>query len=291
MIKKIIARVLFLSLVLNVFFVAPAICRERKMKELYDEVLSVILRATQEKDILVVVGFETTAYRIAEIYKDAETQLEQKEWINKKLEEFIKKFTGSAYPDDIKGKDNLYMTYVKSLQEKGEKVKMFVGFPLLNPKQKRAYYEYESKYIREVMDSFNKHSQLTNNYHPDSGYQCYDRLVFRIYLENLGAYSPYIADIGNRTFLEDDKGNIYKPEGRVGPYPYEFDKPKLDRLIHDDSYRLYFPARHEGKPIIHKDTKYIKIVIYDLGEVDQRQLIWELLFEYPKENLIIFGKD
>lgn len=37
MIKKIIARVLFLALILSMFFVTPAICRERKMKELYDE--------------------------------------------------------------------------------------------------------------------------------------------------------------------------------------------------------------------------------------------------------------
>lgn len=288
MVKKITVKTLILILALSIFLAAPALSRERKMKELYGKVLDVIYQRSAEEDIKVAVFFETTAFEIAKIYKEAETQLEGKEWINKEFEELIKGFTGPSYPDDSKAKDNLCTIFRGKLEREGAEFEIIAGEAFFTDEQWEVYHEYESKYIQEVIDSFNKHSQLTSNYHPDWGYQKYDRLVFWIYLKNSGLSRPYIADIGKRTFLEDDKGNIYKSEGLVGPYPYTFDKPEFDELIYEDSYRLYFPVCYEDKPIIDEDTKYIKIVIYDLGGVDEREFIWELPFKYPGEDLVAF---
>lgn len=272
-----------IALVFSLLFATNSFSRERKMKKIYDKTFAIVYKQRAFKDILIGILFDTTAFELVKFYKEAELQLEGKEYVNQKLVESIKEFTSKSYPDDSEAKIGLFSIFRKEFKKKNG-----TEFNISNKKHEEAYYEYESNYIQGVIDSFNKHKKLQLNYHPDWGYQKYDRLVFKIYLKNLSSNQPYIADIGKRTFIEDDKGNIYKPEGLVGPYPYTFDKPKLKSLIYEDRYRLFFPTHYKGKPIITKDTKYIKLVIYDLNGVEERELIWEIPFKYPQDDLMPF---
>lgn len=360
--------------IFSCFFLSGCVAKETdKNKKLTDRIDDIIFQEDRiNKDIYINAFFETTTYRIAQIYEDAYAKLRGKEYINEQLKEYVENLSAPAkqnpevqtslsdISDDSKkgekssvfvemvdmdkaSKTPAYLTYnnfllerIKSglyntfshINENGlvclrfslssdgslieyriidersnaaeglkslaiDALKSSSFAPLPNSREatftiiikfvKSEAVDYINKYINEVVESFNSHSTLEAEYHPDWGYQEFGRLIFRIVLHNLSSNQPFIADINERTFLKDDKGNIYRPEQTDGPYIKH--KPEFDRLVDKDSYTVRFPAKHQGKPIINKDTKYLKIIIRGLNNVEEREIVWKLPFNYPKEDL------
>ncbi|MCK4418031.1 MAG: hypothetical protein KAV99_07670, partial [Candidatus Latescibacteria bacterium] len=60
----------------------------------------------------------------------------------------------------------------------------------------------------------------------------------------------------------------------------DFDRPRQSTLKNSDRYRVFFVNRKaDGDRIITEQTKFIKLVIQNLGE---REFRWDVPFEYAE---------
>ena len=85
---------------------------------------------------------------------------------------------------------------------------------------------------------------LRDEYDDRWGLTLYSRLVFTVYLSSgESQLKPYIADIGARTFLVNQRGARFQPSGTFNYYPYQSDRPEGEVLDGKTYYRVFFPNR------------------------------------------------
>ncbi len=228
--------------------------------------------------IFVQATFRTFAYEIARIYAEAEIAGLGQEQVTSRLREFVYACIDAPYPmEDGTDVNSLYYQYLVYVNPE---------FDVSNPIQKTQFDTWRAQYVRRLLGILydSKYPLLRPVYDERWGYGLYSRLVFSIYIdgEESGAH-PYIADIGDRTFLIDEGGVRHAPSGTAGAYPYEFDRPDHDHLKKTAVYRLYFPNRHPDRstPILTAASKRVSLVIEGLGSDPERRLDWDLPLSYP----------
>lgn len=228
--------------------------------------------------IFVQATFRTFAYEIARIYAEAETAGLGQEQVASRLREFVYAYIDAPYPmEDGTDINSLYLQYL---------VYVNPDFDATNPIQKAQFDTWRGQYVRRLLGIVydSKYPLLRPVYDERWGYDLYSRLVFTIYIdgEESGAH-PYIADIGERTFLIDESGVRHAPSGTAGAYPYEFDRPEDDHLKKTAVYRVYFPNRRADRrtPILGTETRRVSLVIEGLGSDRERRLDWDLPVPYP----------
>ena len=228
--------------------------------------------------IFVQATFRTFAYEIARIYAEAETAGLGQEQVTSRLREFVYAWVDAPYPmEDGTDVNSLYYQYL-----------VFVNpdFDVTNPIQKAQFDTWRNQYVRRLLGILydRKYPMLRPVYDERWGYGLYSRLVFTIYIdgEESGAH-PYIADIGERTSLIDERGVRHSPSGTAGAYPYDFDRPEHEHLKKKAVYRLYFPNRRADRrtPILTTDSRRVSLVIDGLGSDPERRLDWDLPLPYP----------
>lgn len=231
--------------------------------------------------IFVQATFRTFAYEVARIYAEAEIAGLGQEQVTSRLREFIYDYIDAPYPmADGTDVNSLYLQYL-----------VFVNpdFDVTNPLQKAQFDTWRGQYVRRLLGILydGKYPLLRPVYDERWGYGLYSRLVFTIYIdgEESGAH-PYIADIGERTFLIDERGVRHRPSGTDGAYPYKFDRPEQDYLKRKAVYRLYFPNRRADRrtPILTSDSRRVSLVIEGLGSEPERRLDWDLPVLYPTSS-------
>ncbi len=237
----------------------------------------IVTEGSEDGGIYVQATFRTFAFEIASLCRKAERKKWERSEINSKISQTIKSFINADYPEtDGTDINNIYYQYLMYVDS---------SLDILNPIDMQKFFNFKRHYVDRLTDEIYdvKYNFLRNRYDERWGYALYSRLVFSVHLENrIAKTAPYIRWIGRNTFLVDDKGNRYSPSGVDDPYPYKFDRPRSDRLHDTDDYRVFFPNKtKDGKPIIDSDTKFIKLVIQDLGDVTQREFIWYLPLSYP----------
>ncbi len=228
--------------------------------------------------IFVQATFRTFAYEVARIYAEAEIAGLGQEQVTSRLREFIYAYIDAPYPmADGTDVNSLYLQYL---------VYVNPDFDVTNPLQKAQFDTWRGQYVRRLLGILydGKYPLLRPVYDERWGYGLYSRLVFTIYIDGQesGAH-PYIADIGERTFLIDDGGGRHAPSGTAGAYPYEFDRPERDHLEKTAVYRAYFPNRRADRltQILTTDSRRVSLVIEGLGSDAERRLDWDLPLAYP----------
>lgn len=254
----------------------PAGVEKTPMEKTYNEVFNMVTRSDERGGIYVQVTFRTFAFEIMRLYMEAERGGWTDEQLESKVRRVVSTFADSEYPEDDGGIVSFYKVYNA----------VYGALDLANPLEKGQYEMLRNRYVQKVADRVfdRKYPRLRTRYNEEWGYDQYGRLVFSVYVENRGGQPEPIVDIGNRTFLEDDAGNRYVARGMSGAYPYLFDMPQFERIEASDRYRVFFVNRKVGEkgPIIGERTAFVKIVIVGLGNVPQREFVWELPFVYPK---------
>ena len=245
-----------------------------------DQVWQVVNRGHRGADgIYLQANWRTFAYEIARQYALAEKQDLVQDQLASRLRELVHSFIDARYPmTDGTDINNLYLQYLVYIDDK---------FDPTNPLQKAQFDAWRSEYVRRLMGRVYdiKYPLLRDDYDERWGRTLYSRLVFSIYIENTESdLEPYVADIGDKTFLVDEEGNRYPPSGTAGPYPYEFDRPEKEYLDGKLVYRLFFPNRRADRktPIITSQSKYLELIVEDVGLEPVRTLRWDLPLQYPE---------
>ncbi|HID10945.1 MAG TPA: hypothetical protein EYP17_06555 [Candidatus Latescibacteria bacterium] len=245
-------------------------------QRMYSKVLRAVVRNREVEGIYVQVVFRTTAFELARLYAEADKKGWDKDQVRGKLRYLVLMFADSPYPSHDRGLLSFYQIY-KALDP---------GFDPENPLQRAQYEVFRNRYVDKVVDQMlnPRLPGLRERYLEEWGYDLYGRLVFSFFLENRGGKAFPVRDIGERIFLEDDKGNRYRPSGLAGPYPYEYDRPKVDSLETTIRFRLFFVNRRSdgGPPIVREDTQYIKLVIENWGGRPVWEFRWDLPLKYPE---------
>ncbi|RKY57171.1 MAG: hypothetical protein DRP94_09500, partial [Candidatus Latescibacterota bacterium] len=240
---------------------------------MYSQVLRQVARSLEFEGTYVQVIFRTTAFEIARLYAEAEKKGWDEGQIRGKLRYLVLVFVDSPYPPG--GLLSFYQIY-KALDP---------SFDPENPLQRAQYEVFRNRYVDKVVDTFLNPAlpSLRERYLEEWGYDLYGRLVFSFYLENRGGKAFPVKDIGRHIFLEDDKGNEYRPVGLAGPYPYDYDVPP-ESLETTARFRLFFVNRRsDGRPpIVREDTRQLKLVIEDWGGRPRWEFAWDLPFRYPE---------
>lgn len=244
------------------------------MQEVFNKTFALVTRTELLGGIYVQVTFRTFAFELAGLYSEAERLGWNKTQLEDKIKETIEYFATCDYPmEEELGLRNLYQIYIT----------LCPSFDMNDPLQKLQFDNFRKNYIRRILGRVYQEDVLRNHYAEKWGYAKYDRLDFSVNLENRGVKPLPIADIGARTFLVDEKGNRFSARGRFRPYPHDFDRPRNQTLEYSDNYRVFFVNRAtDGSRIITQDTRFIKLVIQDLGGEAEREFRWDLPFEYPK---------
>ncbi len=246
------------------------------IQRMYSQVLQAVARSREVEGTYVQVIFRTTAFELARLYAEAEEKGWDENQIRAKLRYLVLVFVDSPYPPNDRGLLSFYQIY-KALDP---------GFDPGNPVQRAQYEVFRNRYVDKVVDQMlnPRLPGLRERYLEEWGYDLYGRLVFSFFLENRGGNAFPVKDIGGRIFLEDDKGNRYRPFGLAGPYPYEYDRPRVDSLETTAHFRLFFVNRRsDGRPpIVREDTKYIRLVIEDWGGQPFWEFRWDLPLRYPE---------
>jgi hypothetical protein len=254
----------------------PAGVEKTPVEKTYDKVARLVSRSDEQGGIYVQVAFQTFAFEVMRLYKEAERGGWTDEQLESKVRRIVTTFADSEYPADDGGIAGFYRVYNA----------VYGALDLSNPLEKRQYAMLRNRYVQKVADRvFNRKApRLRTRYNEEWGYAQYGRLVFSVYVENRGSHPEPVVDLGSRTFLEDEAGNRYAARGMAGAYPYLFDMPQFDRLEASDRYRVFFVNRKAGekKPIIAEDTPFVKLIITGLGNVPEREFVWDLPFVYPK---------
>ena len=245
-----------------------------------DEVWQVVNRRHRGEDgIYVQATWRTFAYEIALAYAAAEKEGLIQEQLESRLRRLIHSFIDARFPiEDGTDINNLYLQYLIYIDGQ---------FDPANPIEKAQFDAWRSEYVRRLLGRFHdiKYPLLRDHYDERWGRTLYSRLVFNVYLDGTESEAtPYVADIGARTFLLDEEGNRYAPSGNAGPYPFEFDRPENEYLEGKLVYRLFFPNRRSDRqtPIVAPDTEYFELVIEGLGNVSERRLRWDLPLQDPE---------
>jgi hypothetical protein len=245
-----------------------------------DQTWQVVNRGHRGEDgIYLQATWRTFAYEIARSYERAERQDLDQGQLESRLRELIHSFIDARYPmTDGTDINNLYLQYLVYIND---------DFDPTNPLQKAQFDAWRSEYVRRLMGRVYdiKYPLLRDDYDERWGRTLYSRLVFSIYLDNTESdQRPYVADIGEKTFLVDEEGNRYSPSGTSGPYPYEFDRPEKEYLDGKLVYRLFFPNRREDRktPIVTSKSKHLELLVEGVGGVPVRTLRWDLPLTYPE---------
>ncbi|RKY66287.1 MAG: hypothetical protein DRQ02_09070 [Candidatus Latescibacterota bacterium] len=243
-------------------------------QQIFRKTFNLVTRGETAGGVYVQVTFRTFAFELAGLYSQAEKFGWDRIQLESKIKETIDYFATSEYPPEEElGLRNLYQIYTA----------LFPLFEPNNPLHRKQYENFRKDYVRRILKRIYEGNILRNYYTDKWGYEKYDRLDFSIYLENKGTEPPVIADIGQRTFLEDEAGNRYRPIGLFDPYPHDFDRPRQSTLKDSDRYRVFFVNRKtDGNRIITKQTRFIKLIIENLGKRAERGFRWDLPFEYPE---------
>lgn len=234
---------------------------------------------TGEDGIFVQATFRTFAYEIARIYAEAEKADLRQQQVDSRLREFIYAHVDARYPvEDGTDINNLYFQYL---------IYVNPDFDPTNPIQRSKFDTWRSEYVRRLLGIIydRKFPFLRSQYDSRWGWSLYSRLVFTVYIDGEDSEAhPFIADLGERTFLVDEHGNRYAPSGTAGAYPYEFDRPKHDYLQKTALYRVYFPNRQADRatPILTSGSSEVSLVIEGLGSDAERRLRWRLPLSYPE---------
>ena len=255
---------------------APAGVEKTPMEKTYDKVFGLVTRSDEQGGTYVQVTFRTFAFKITWLYMEAERGGWTDEQLESKIRQNVSTFADSEYPAGDGGIASFYKVYNA----------VYGALDRSNPLEKRQYEMLRNRYVRKVTDRVfdRKYPRLRTRYNEEWGYDQYGRLVFSVYVENRGGQPEPIVDLGNRTFLEDDVGNRYAARGMAGAYPHLFDMPQFERIETSDRYRVFFVNRRvEGKgPVIGERTAFVKLVIVGLGNVPEREFVWDLPLVYPK---------
>lgn len=249
-------------------------------EQLEDEVWQVVNRRHRGEDgIYVQATWRTFAYEVALAYAAAEKQGLDQQQLESRLRQLIHSYIDARFPvEDGTDINNLYLQYL--IYVDGQ-------FDPTNPIEKAQFDAWRDEYVRRLMGRLYdiKYPLLRGPYDERWGRTLYSRLVFNVYVDGTESEGrPYVADIGERTFLVDEDGNRYAASGNAGPYPYEFDRPESEYLEGKLVYRLFFPNRQADRrtPILTSASKYFELVIEGLGEVPERRVRWDLPLHYPE---------
>jgi hypothetical protein len=269
---------------LCIFLLAASGCRSERVKGPFEQIEDDAWRVVNKKDvgddgIFVQATLRTFAYEIAHAYSRAEHEGLGQEQLEYRLKQRIHSYVDGTYPaQDGTDFNSLYLQYL-----------VFVNpdFDPDNPVQKSKFNTFRSEFIRRIVRLVYdlKFPMLRDHYDERWGLTLYNRLVFVVHLNGEEAESnPFIADIGERTFLVDQDGNRYQPSGTAGPYPYESDRPTTELLGDKAYYRVFFPNRRADKktPIVNRDTQWLELEIRGLGSESVRTLRWEFPLDYPE---------
>lgn len=229
--------------------------------------------------VLVQATLRTFAYEIAHAYARAEREGLGQEQLEYRIKRLIYSYVDGTYPvEDGTDINSFYFQYL-----------VFVNpsFDARNPLDKKNFDNWRGEYVRRLVDSIydRKFQILRDTYNERWGLTLYSRLVFSVYLSNEESQlKPAIADIGERTFLVNQRGERFKPSGLFNSYPYESDRPEGEVLDGKTYYRVFFPNRKDDKktPIVADDDEYFELQIEGLGNEPLRTLRWDLPLEYPK---------
>ena len=228
--------------------------------------------------VLVQAALHTFAYEIARAYARAEREDLGQEQLEYRIKQLLYSYVDGTYPtEDGTDINSLYFQYL---------IYVNPSFDVRNPLHKRSFDIWRSEFIRRVVDAIydSKFPILRDQYDDRWGLTLYSRLVFTVYLSSgESQLRPYIADIGARTFLVDQRGARFQPSGTFNSYPYESDRPEGEVLDGKTYYRVFFPNRKDDKmPIVGRDDDYLELHIEGLGDVPLRTLRWELPLAYPE---------
>lgn len=229
--------------------------------------------------VLVQATLHTFAYEIARAYARAEREDLGQEQLEFRIKQLLYSYVDGTYPaEDGTDINNLYFQYL---------IYVNPSFDVHNPLQKRAFNIWRAEYIRRVVDSIYdpKFPILRDRYDDRWGLTLYSRLVFTVYLSSgESQLNPYIADIGARTFLVNQRGTRFQPSGTFDYYPYQSDRPEGEVLDGKTYYRVFFPnrKRDDKTPIIRRDDDYLELQIENLGDVPLRTLRWDRSLAYPE---------
>lgn len=228
--------------------------------------------------VLVQATWHTFAYEIARAYGRAEREGLGQEQLEYRIKQLLYSYVDGTYPaadgTDINSLYFQYLVYVNP------------SFDAHNTLHKSVFNNWRAEYIRRVVDAIYdpKFPILRDRYDDRWGLTLYSRLVFTIYLSSgESQLKPYIADIGARTFLVDQRGGRFQPSGTFNFYPYESDRPEGEVLDGKTYYRVFFPNRQgdDKTPIVRRDDAYLELQIEGLGDVPVRTLRWDLPLAYP----------
>ena len=251
--------------------------QKKPMEILYDRVFGMLTRHRTEGDVYVQVTFRPFAFEVLRLHRDAERYEWARDQLRDKLRRHVEGFESANYPaSDGTDINNLFYQYL---------IYVNPSFDTMNPMHRDHFENFKKHHVeqvlRKVYDITKK--MLRSRYDERWGYAQYSRLVFTVQLEDRGAASHPIADIGRRTILVDEQGNRYRSSGMSGPYPYAFDHPRSDVLEGSDGYRVFFPNRKsDGTPVVTEDTRAVRLIIENLGGVEERVFTWDLPFPYPE---------
>ena len=229
--------------------------------------------------VLVQATLHTFAYEISRAYARAEREGLGQEQLEYRIKQLIYSYVDGTYPtEDGTDINSLYFQYL---------IYVNPSFDARNPLQKRAFDIWRSEFIRRVVDAIydSKFPILRDQYDDRWGLTLYSRLVFTVYLSSgESQLKPYIADIGARTFLVDQRGARFQPSGPFNSYPYKSDRPEGEVLDGKTYYRVFFPNRKidDTTPIVGRDDDYLELQIEGLGDVPLRTLRWDLPLAYPE---------
>lgn len=229
--------------------------------------------------VLVQATLHTFAYEISRAYARAEREGLGQEQLEYRIKQLLYSYVDGTYPaEDGTDINSLYFQYL---------IYVNPAFDVRNPLHKRAFDIWRAEYIRRVADAIYdpKFPILRDRYDDRWGLVLYSRLVFTVYLSNEESQlKPYIADIGARTFLVNQRGVRSQPSGTFNFYPYESDRPEGEVLDGKTYYRVFFPNRKsdDKTPIVRRDDEYLELQIENLGDVPLRTLRWELPLAYPE---------
>ncbi len=243
-------------------------------QHIFKETFILLTRGETAGGVYVQVTFRTFAFELAGLYSQAEKLGWNRIQLEDKIKETIDYFATSEYPPEEEiGLRNLYQMYTA----------LFPFFDSNNRLHRVQYENFRRDYVRRILKRIYGGNLLRNCYTDKWGYDKYDRLDFSIYLENKGIDPPAIANIGQRTLLEDETGNRYSPRGLFNLYLHDFDRPRQGILKDSDRYRVFFVNRKaDGDRIITEQTKFIKLVIQNLGEMAERKFRWDMPVEYAE---------
>ena len=245
-----------------------------------DEVWKLVNRKHRGRDgIYLQATFHTFAYEIARAFARAEEQGLDHGQLQSRLKDLVYRHSIADYPvEDGTDINSLYFQYL---------IYVNPTFDPANRLEKKVYDNWIAQVGRQLIDSvFDRKFPILRNYYDEQwGLTLYSRLVFYVYLDNTESdLQPRVDDIGERTFLEDDAGNRYRPSGLAGPYPYESNRPKEPYLSEKLVYPVFFPNRRTDRatPILSAESKYVELVVEGLGDEPERRLRWDLPLEYPE---------